>query len=62
MVIRVEMISPASPGTALVPGALVERFKAQGWSVVKREAVRDTDESVISEPLARRGPGRPKKK
>lgn len=30
---KVEMTSPASSGTALVPEALVGRFQAQGWAV-----------------------------
>ncbi len=53
---RVEMISPASPGTVLVQAALVGQFKAQGWAIVVA-----APEPVEVEP-ERRKPGRPKKK
>lgn len=38
MASRVEMTSPASSGTVLVPEALVGRFKAQGWALTSSDA------------------------
>lgn len=51
---RVEMTSPASAGTVLVPAPLVGRFQAQGWTRV---------ESPVEKPIepVKRKPGRPKK-
>lgn len=54
---RVEMISPASPGTVLVQAALVGQFKAQGWKLVAAPVV----ETAVAEDAPRK-PGRPKKK
>lgn len=54
---RVEMISPASPGTVLVQSALVGQFKAQGWKLVAAPVV----EATVVEDVPRKS-GRSKKK